>query len=71
MEALVRQHPRSNLADNAVFWMAKHYEHKKETALAVTEYRRLIENYPKSEKFRRASKRLKELESFQIHSDQR
>jgi len=67
MEALVRQHPKSNLADNAVFWMAKLYEHKKEKVLAVAEYHRLIENYPKSEKFSRASKRLKELESFQNH----
>ncbi len=56
MEHFVKYFPRSDLADNAVFWMAQVYLQKSEVTLAHEEARRLIQNFPKSERLSEAQK---------------
>lgn len=49
-ESVARNFPSSTQADNAVYWMGKIYLHKKEPELALEEFNRLLQLYPKSER---------------------
>lgn len=49
-ESVARNFPSSTQADNAVYWMGKIYLYKKEPELALEEFNRLLELYPKSER---------------------
>lgn len=54
MEHFVRYYPDSDLADNAIFWMAQIYLRKQERRLALAELNRLIRDYPSSERNEKA-----------------
>jgi TolA-binding protein len=55
MEHFVLHFSKSDLADNAVFWMAHIYAHKKENALALAELDRLMRDYPKTDRLQKAA----------------
>lgn len=61
METFVRNFPKSDLADHAIYWMAQIYLQKGETDLARAELERLIRDYPHGRRVKRAKTRLKEL----------
>jgi len=42
----LRKYPRSDLADNAVYWSGAVYFEQKEYRLALNEFRRVLEQYP-------------------------
>lgn len=54
MEAFVQQFPQSNLADNALFWIAQVYFQKNEKELARSELQRLLKFYPHGDRAKRA-----------------
>jgi TolA-binding protein len=58
MESFVHRFPKSALADHAIYWIAQVYLQKNEIALARAELERLIQNYPKGERAKRARARL-------------
>lgn len=64
-EKLTKDFPVSQLADNAIFWMAKIYLHKEEPGLAQIELKRLLKEYPRSERLAAAKKELGLIESSQ------
>jgi tol-pal system protein YbgF len=47
---LLDQHPRSENADNAQFWIGESYYSEKWYEKAILEYQKVIENYPKGNK---------------------
>jgi len=53
-QALLEQHPKSDNADNAQFWIGEVYYHEKWYEKAILEYQKVIENYPKGNKVRSA-----------------
>jgi tol-pal system protein YbgF len=53
-QALLEQHPKSDNADNAQFWIGEIYYHEKWYEKAILEYQKVIENYPKGNKVRSA-----------------
>ncbi|MGD8512651.1 MAG: tol-pal system protein YbgF [Deltaproteobacteria bacterium] len=53
-QALLEQHPKSDHADNAQFWLGEVYYHEKWYEKAILEYQKVIENYPKGNKVRSA-----------------
>lgn len=46
----VKQNPQHDYADNAIYWMGESYYDQKEFMLAITEFRRVIREYPTSNK---------------------
>lgn len=61
MEHFVRYFPRSELADNAIYWMAEIYIRKDELGLAREELSRILRDYPKGDRARKAQKTLNQL----------
>jgi len=55
------RYPHSDLADNAIYWMAKVYLKKKEKKLAQIELERLLMEYPLSDRADLARTKLEEL----------
>jgi len=53
-QTLLEQHPQSDNADNAQFWIGEIYYHEKWYEKAILEYQKVIENYPKGNKVRSA-----------------
>jgi tol-pal system protein YbgF len=53
-QALLEQHPKSEIADNAQFWIGEIYYHEKWYEKAILAYQKVIENYPKGNKVRSA-----------------
>lgn len=53
-QALLEQHPKSENADNAQFWIGEIYYHEKWYEKAILAYQKVIENYPKGNKIRSA-----------------
>jgi len=53
-QALLAQHPKSDNADNAQFWIGEVYYHEKWYEKAILEYQKVMENYPKGNKVRSA-----------------
>lgn len=66
MEYFVNRFPKSDLADNALFWIAQAYIQKNELALAKNELERLIKQYPRSDRAARAQVRLQIIEESTI-----
>lgn len=62
-ESFVHQFPKSSLAPNAIYWMAQIYLQKNEKALAKSELERILTDYPKSDRAKRAQARLESLNS--------
>jgi len=62
MENFVKTYSRSDLADNAIYWMAQGYLQKNEPGLARAELERIIKVYPKGDRAKRALARLQILE---------
>lgn len=62
LESLVRKHPRSPLADNAVYMMGEIYLSRGEPQLAEIEFLRLLEDFPSSERREDAIQKLKTME---------
>ena len=54
MEQFVREYSTSDLADNALFWIAQIYLQKDENELARSELERLLATYPKGDRAKRA-----------------
>jgi TolA-binding protein len=61
MESFIRAHPKSEYADNAVYWLAQIYLQRNEIELARSELSRLVGLYPKSERAERALATLRTL----------
>ncbi len=61
MEHFVRYFPTSDLADNAIYWMAQIYMRKNERGLAVAELQRLIRDYPSSDRSEQAARLMDKL----------
>ena len=67
-EAFVRAHPRSQYADNAVFWMGEcHYSLGRFTR-AVQAFKRVISDYPESSKVPHAMLRMAEVHRVRGHN---
>lgn len=66
MEAFVRGFATSELADNALYWMAQIYIEKGEFELARTELNRLLKSYPNGDRAKRARARLKSLPELRV-----
>jgi len=49
-EDLVRNHPQSDLADNAQYWVAECYYAKKDFRKSIEEYTKVLKNYPNANK---------------------
>lgn len=50
MEEFVQKFPKSEFADNAIYWTAHIYISQKEFHLARTELQRLLKHYPQSDR---------------------
>lgn len=61
MEHFVRYFPTSDLADNAIYWMAQIYMRKSERGLAMAELQRLIRDYPSSDRSEQAARLMDKL----------
>jgi TolA-binding protein len=68
MEAFTRDHPKSDFADHALYWIAQIYIQKGEIELARAELIRLLELYPKGKRAKRARARLVSLPDTKIQS---
>ncbi len=53
-QTLLKQHPKSEKADNAQFWIGEVYYREKWYEKAILEYQKVIESYPKGNKIRSA-----------------
>jgi tol-pal system protein YbgF len=53
-ERLIKQHPQSENADNAQFWIAESYYKQAWFEKSALEYQKVIENYPKGNKLQAA-----------------
>lgn len=62
MENFAKNFSRSDLADNAIYWIAQGYLQKNELGLAKAELERIIKLYPRGDRARRALIRLQILE---------
>jgi len=62
LESLVKEFPKSPLADNALFMMGELYMHRQEYRLAELEFIRLLQHYPKSERREDAVAQIRELD---------
>lgn len=69
MESFVHQFPTSEFADNAIYWIAQAYLQKNETGLARVELERIIKDYPRGDRAKRALARLQALESHSTTMD--
>jgi tol-pal system protein YbgF len=49
-EAFIREHPKTDLADNAQFWIAESHYAEKDFENAILAYETLLKKYPDSEK---------------------
>jgi len=49
-QKLIETYPKSNMADNAQFWIGEIYYHEKWYEKAILEYQKVIENYPNGNK---------------------
>jgi tol-pal system protein YbgF len=49
-QKLIDTYPKSNMADNAQFWIGEIYYHEKWYEKAILEYQKVIENYPNGNK---------------------
>ncbi|MBI5632308.1 MAG: tol-pal system protein YbgF [Nitrospirae bacterium] len=49
-EAFLRDHPKTDLTDNAQFWIAESYYHEKDFESAILSYETLLKKYPDSDK---------------------
>ena len=49
-EKVVKKHPKSDMADNAQFWIGEVYYKQKWYQKAILEYQKVIEEYPKGNK---------------------
>ena len=49
-EAFLREYPKTDLADNAQFWIAESYYNEKDFESAILSYETLIKKYPSSNK---------------------
>jgi tol-pal system protein YbgF len=49
-EAFLKKYPKSQIADNAQFWIGETYYREKWYEKAILEYQKVIENYPKGNK---------------------
>lgn len=47
---LIKRYPKSQLADNARFWIGETYYREKEYATSILEYQKVVEQYPKGDK---------------------
>ncbi len=54
MEGFAKDNPESDLADNAIYWIAQLYIQRNEVNLARDELLRLLERYPNSDRVKRA-----------------
>ncbi len=63
MEYFVNRFPKSDLADNAIYWIAEGYIQKNELGLARAELQRIIDLYPRSDRASRALAHLEKLEN--------
>jgi len=61
--AFLDRFPKSDLADNAQFWIAESFFNQKKYEKAILEYEKVIQNYPKGDKL--ISALLKQALSFQ------
>ena len=66
-EQLIQQYPKSNMADNAQFWVAEIFYREKWYEKAILEYQKVIENYPNGNKVPAAL--LKQAQSFHNIAD--
>jgi len=62
MESYVQTFPQSDLADNALYWIAQLYIQKNEFQLAKAELNRLLELYPISDRAKRSKATLSSLD---------
>jgi TolA-binding protein len=67
-ESFVHRYPESDLADNAIYWMAQIYLQKNEIGLARAELERLLKFYPKGDRAKRAQARLLSLPGGEVTS---
>ena len=49
-EAFIREYPKTDLTDNAQFWIAESYYHEKDFESAILSYETLLKKYPDSDK---------------------
>lgn len=49
-EAFIREYPKTDLTDNAQFWIAESYYHEKDFENAILSYETLLKKYPESDK---------------------
>jgi tol-pal system protein YbgF len=49
-EAFIREYPKTDLTDNAQFWIAESYYHEKDFENAILSYETLLKKYPDSDK---------------------
>ena len=66
-EQLIQQYPKSEMADNAQFWVAEIFYREKWYEKAILEYQKVIENYPDGNKVPAAL--LKQAQSFSNIAD--
>jgi len=61
MEHFVRYFSKSELADNAIYWMAEIYVRKNELGLAREELARILRDFPNSDRVARAQQLLEKI----------
>ena len=68
-QQIIEDVPLSRLIDDAQLQLAMTYEQMGENRRAIHEYRRLLANYPASEHYEEAQRRLRLLEEFDLPED--